>query len=146
MKLTKETLKRIIREELEAVQQEGVIDSFKGFFGSRAKEQPAKQDKKTQEPTSPEETPWPSAAHSDLMGIVWDEDKYPNIPEEVASLAEMVRSYGMEDGDPKVKKKLQSELEKLNKATKNSDNMGHVRIQTDLVTWSTDANSFKGSY
>ena len=33
MKLTKESLKQIIKEELEAVQQEGFMDSVKGFFG-----------------------------------------------------------------------------------------------------------------
>jgi hypothetical protein len=33
MKLNKETLKQIIKEELEAVQQEGFMDSVKGFFG-----------------------------------------------------------------------------------------------------------------
>ncbi len=33
MKLTKESLKQIIKEELEAVQQEGFMDSIKGFFG-----------------------------------------------------------------------------------------------------------------
>ena len=33
MRLTKESLKQIIKEELEAVQQEGFMDSVKGFFG-----------------------------------------------------------------------------------------------------------------
>ena len=44
MKLTKETLRRIIKEELEAVQQEGIVDSVKGMFGfGSKKEDPVEQ-------------------------------------------------------------------------------------------------------
>lgn len=40
MKLTNEQLKQIIKEELEAVQQEGFMDSIKGMFGG-SKSKPA---------------------------------------------------------------------------------------------------------
>ena len=44
MKLTKETLKRIIKEELEAVQEEGLMDSVKSMFGfGSKKEEPVEQ-------------------------------------------------------------------------------------------------------
>ena len=45
MKLTKEALKRIIKEELEAVQQEGLLDRFK----KKAPEEKAPEEKKTEE-------------------------------------------------------------------------------------------------
>jgi len=41
MKLTKETLKQIIKEELEAIQQEGFVDSIKDTFFGRSAPNPA---------------------------------------------------------------------------------------------------------
>ena len=129
MKLTKETLKRIIKEELEAVQQEGFMDSVKGMFGFGGEKE------KTQEP-SPQQ--WPSAQLSNLMGIVWDEDKYPNIPKEVASLAAEIHLYGMgPEKRPGANKDLQSALAKL-KQESGEDSL----IQADLKSWSRDAYNF----
>ena len=93
MKLTKETLKQIIKEELEAVMTEEYT------FSKNV---------------------------TQAMSIVWDEEKYPNIPKKIGKLAEYEEIA-----------LLQSALEELDNNSKNN-----TRIQTDLDTWQGDAISF----
>ena len=60
------------------------------------------------------------------MSIVWNEKKYPNIPEKIGELA----------ANEEISK-LQAALNVLDKNSKDN-----TRIQTDLDTWQGDAISY----
>jgi len=86
MKLTKEALKRIIKEELEAVQQEGLLDRFK----KKAPEEKAPEEKKTEE--------IPEDVYKKLYKFAKDNGQ---LPEEVylAALEEFKRQIQIEERD-----------------------------------------------